>query len=268
VPSRDEAAVTSTCPAGARVSDGVALLEVGDGRRRNALDSAGWDALRRTVTGLPDDVVAVVVRGVGGTFCAGSDLREWDGAAPAVVDASFAAMEAALRAVEAVPVPTLAVVTGAATGAGCLLALACDTQLVARSAVVGMPVARLGILLSPAFATRLTLRVGPTRAKELLFTGRILGADEAAATGLVGRVVDDTALEAELDSLLELWRAQPTASLRAAKRAVDAGVAPLTEAARAVPPGPSSDRTEMAGRVREFLTRGRGGHTPRSTRGA
>ena len=260
--------MTSTCPAVVRVADGVAVLGVGDGRRRNALDTTGWDALRHSVVGLPDEVAAVVVRGVGTTFCAGSDLREWDGAGPAQVDASFAAMEGALRAVEAVPVPTLAVVAGAATGAGCLLALACDTQLVARSAVIGMPVARLGILLSPAFATRLSLRVGPARAKELLYTGRILGAAEAADIGLVGRVVDDAALEAELATVLDVWRAQPTASLRAAKRAVDAGLAPLTEAARVAPPGPSSDRAEMTRRVRAFLAGGRTRHAPRDAPGA
>ncbi len=92
------------------VAGSVATVVVGDGRRRNALDTAGWDALRHSVAGLPNELQAVVVHGAGATFCAGSDLREWDGAEPAVVDASFAAMEAALRAVEAVPVPTLAVV--------------------------------------------------------------------------------------------------------------------------------------------------------------
>lgn len=156
--------MTAPQPVGVSVSGGVATVVVGDGQRRNALDTEGWQTLRRTVTALPDDLRAVVLRGHGHTFCSGSDLREWDGADGERVDASFAAMEAALQAVESVPVPTLAVVEGAATGAGCLLALACDTQLVTRSARVGMPVARLGILLSPAFATRLTLRVGPARA--------------------------------------------------------------------------------------------------------
>ncbi len=250
--------MTSTCPSPVRVVDGTAVLEVGNGLRRNALDTAGWVALRTTAEQLAcHDLQALVVRGCGGTFCAGSDLRKWDGADGATVDAGFAAMEAALRAVEAVPVPTLAVVEGSATGAGCLLALACDTQLVARSARVGMPVARLGILLSPAFATRLSLRVGPTQAKELLYGGRILAAAEAAATGLVGRVVDDAVLEAELAALLERWRAQPASALRAAKVAVDTGLAPIIAAAGQVPPGPSSDRAEMARRVRDFLAGGR-----------
>jgi len=155
------------------------------------------------------------------------------------------------------------VVEGAAMGAGCLLALACDTQLVARSALVGMPVVRLGILLSPAFATRLSLRVGPARAKELLYTGRVLGADEAAAVGLVGRVVDDGSLESELATVLDAWRAQPVTALRAAKRAVDTGLAPLTAAAQKAPVGPSSDRHEMTRRARDFLAGGRTRCAPR-----
>lgn len=90
----------------------------------------------------------------------------------------------------------------------------------------------------------------------------MLDADEVAAVGLIGRVVDDAALDGELATLLERWRSQPTAALRAAKTAVDTGMAPLTTAARAAPTGPASDRGEMTRRVRDFLT---GGHT-RQTR--
>ena len=234
---------------------GVAVVRVGDGTRRNALTTHGWNTLHEAAKRLSAraDLLAVVVRGRGHTFCAGSDLNEWDGADGATVDASFAAMEAALQAVEAIPAPTLAVVQGAATGAGCQLALACDTQLLARTAVVGMPVARLGILLSPAFTTRLTLRVGPARTKELLYSGRVLGADEAAGIGLFSRVVDDAKLEDEVDALLTSWRSQPGSALRAAKAAVDKGLEPLNHAARHRPPAPSSDRAEMPPRIRRFL---------------
>lgn len=234
---------------------GVVVVRVGDGTRRNALTTDGWNTLHEEATRLAarSDLLAVVFRGRGHTFCAGSDLTEWDGAEGSVVDSSFAAMEAALQAVEAIPVPTLAVVEGAATGAGCQLALACDLQLLARTARTGMPVARLGILLSPAFATRLTLRVGPARTKELLYGGRVLSADEAAAIGLIGWVVDDAELEDEVDSLLRSWRSQPGSALRAAKAAVDKGLEPLTHAARQAPPAPSSDRIEMPQRIRRFL---------------
>ena len=248
--------VARTGPGQVSVVDGVATVVVGDGSRRNAMDTAGWQALGAAAAALPGDLRAVVLRGHGATFCAGADLREWDGADDAAVDASFAAVEAALRAIEAVEVPTLAVVEGTATGGGCLLALACDVQLVAASTRIGMPVARLGILVSPAFATRLCLRVGPARAKEMLYTGRLLDAEQAERTGLVTTVVDDAVLDAELERLLARWRAQPASALRAAKAAVDTGLAPLTAVANAAPTGPASDRAEMTRRVRDFLSGG------------
>jgi len=251
--------VTIACERGVALAlrGPVAVLTVGTGARRNAMGIADWHCLQTAARGLAErsTVRAVVLRGHGDVFCAGSDLREWDGACAEQVDASFAQMEAALVAVEGIGVPTVAVVQGAATGAGCQLALACDVQLVARSARIGMPVAQLGILLSAAFATRLTVRVGPARAKELLYSGRLLSAEDAAAVGLVTRVVDDGDLETELHALLDVWRAQPTAALRAAKAAVNAGLTPLTEAAGRVPDSPSADRLELARRVRAFLHR-------------
>ena len=90
----------------------------------------------------------------------------------------------------------------------------------------GVPASRLEILLSPAFALRLSLRIGPARAKDLLYTGRTLTADGALGIGLVDRVLDDTVGDAELATALEVWRGQPTVALHAARRAVDNSLAP------------------------------------------
>jgi enoyl-CoA hydratase/carnithine racemase len=249
--------MTTTCEPGVTVQlrGTTAVLTVGTGARRNALSGADWHRLRTVSGTLGETVHAVVIQGHGDMFSSGSDMRQWQHATGPEVDAGFARMEAALRAVEAIPVPTVAVVRGAATGAGCQLALACDVQLVARSARIGMPVAQLGILLSAAFATRLSVRVGPARAKELLFSGRLVGAEEAAGIGLISRVVDDQDMTAELDTLLKTWTAQPASALRAAKAAVNAGIAPITEAARRTPATPSSDPAELPHRVRSFLRR-------------
>jgi enoyl-CoA hydratase/carnithine racemase len=249
--------MTTACEHGVTVAvrGTTAVITVGTGARRNAMSIADWRRLEAMVGTLEPTVRAVVVRGYGDMFCSGSDMREWQHASAEQVDASFAQMEAALQAVEAIPVPTVAVVAGAATGAGCQLALACDVQLVARSARVGMPVAQLGILLSAAFATRLSVRVGPARAKELLYSGRLLHAEDAAAMGLISRAVQDTELETELESLLATWRAQPVSALRAAKAAVNTGVAPVVEAARQAPGSPSSDPDELPRRVQTFLHR-------------
>ena len=90
-------------------------------------------------------------------------------------------LEKALQAIEDLPVPTVAVVEGVATGAGCQLALACDLQLMNGSARIGMPIARLGLLVPATFANRMSLRIGPSRTKDLLYGGRLLTAEQAGA---------------------------------------------------------------------------------------
>lgn len=205
------------------VEAGVAHIVLGDGTRRNALDSEGWTALERACAQVAPrpDVHAVVVRGAGRSFCAGSDLREWQRSDAGQVDASFVAMESALAALEHVPVPTLAVVEGPAAGAGCQLALACDLRLLASTATIGMPIVRLGILCSPAFAFRLSRLVGAARAKDMLFGGRMLSATQAAAYGLATDVVADADLDGVVDRYLRTWAEQPRSGLVAAKAATE-----------------------------------------------
>lgn len=235
----------------------VATLSIGSGQRFNALGRQDWRELHRaavSVAGL-DSLRAVVIRGRGGVFCSGSDLREWDGASADSVTESFAELEAALQAIEDLPVPTVAVVEAVATGAGCQLALACDLQLMDRSARIGMPIARLGILAGASFANRLSLRIGPSRSKDLLYGGRLLTAEQAGEMGLITTVVDDA--DAALDALLAGWDPLSAASLRASKAAVDLGLRPVTEPARQAPAGPASDPQEFAWRVDSFLNRKR-----------
>lgn len=201
----------------------VAYLTVGTGRRRNALSAQGWRAIARACRQLDaeDDLRLLLVRGAGGTFCAGSDMRAWQEAAYDDVADSFAAMEEACAALEQLRVPVVAAVEGVAAGAGCQLALACDLQLLAGSARIGMPIARLGILVSRAFAARLVTLAGPAVARDLLYTGRLLTAEQALATGLATRVAADDQLEAEVRALVEQVVAQPVAATRAAKEAVN-----------------------------------------------
>lgn len=206
---------------GMLVQDGVAHILLGDGTRRNALDSAGWAAVRVAcvqVAARPD-VHVVVVRGAGRSFCAGSDLREWQRSDADQVDASFAAMESALTALEQVRVPTLAVVEGPAAGAGCQLALACDLRILASTATIGMPIVRLGVLCSPAFAFRLSTLVGVARTKDMLFSGHMLSATQAAAYGLATEVVADADLDGVVERYLRKLAEQPRSGLMAAKAA-------------------------------------------------
>jgi enoyl-CoA hydratase len=202
----------------------VAELVVGDGAKRNALTSSGWESLERHIRVCAEDsgIRAIVIRGHSDTFCAGSDIGEWFDADPGFVEESFARMEAAFTAVERCPVPVVAAIRGFAAGAGCQLALACDMRFMADSARIGMPIVRLGILTSPAFAARMIRLAGPALAGELLYTGRLLDAPEAARAGLVNRVLSDVELDAAVDRTLAAIGAQPTVAVRAAKRSIRA----------------------------------------------
>jgi enoyl-CoA hydratase/carnithine racemase len=239
------------------LSDSVATLTIGTGQRFNALGLREWEALERAATSLAEreTLRAVVIRGRGGVFCSGSDLREWEGASPEEVSASFAGMEAALQAIEDLPVPTVAAVEGFATGAGCQLALACDLQLMNHSAKIGMPIARLGLLVPATFANRMSLRIGPGRTKDLLYGGRLLTAQQASEIGLITTVVADDDIDAALGELLTRWDGLSAASLRASKMAVDLGLSPVAQPARHAPQGPASDPQEFSWRVNSFLHR-------------
>jgi enoyl-CoA hydratase/carnithine racemase len=232
----------------------IAELTVGDGRKRNALTVAAWEELERRVreVGAADDVRVVVVRGRGGTFCAGSDINEWAGATPEFVEESFARMESAFRAIEQCPVPVVAEIHGDAAGAGCQLALACDLRFMAASARIGMPIARLGILASPAFAARLITAAGPAVAGELLYTGGLLDAPDAVASGLANRAFPDSDTTTRVEEIVASIAAQPTAAVRAAKRAVGVALAPIRETA-ARNDSPAVSYSDFDAAVRKFL---------------
>lgn len=169
-------------------------------------------------------VRALVIRGAGGTFCAGGDFSGFralmaepvptGGIDPIVAfNRGFGAL---LERIHASPIATIAVVEGAAMGGGCGLAAACDFVLAAGNAQFGMPEVTLG--LPPAqIAPFIAARLGHGAALRLLLTGRRIAAVQALACGLADEVLDGTALDERLTALLtELGRAEP-AALRAAK---------------------------------------------------
>ncbi|XVQ10464.1 enoyl-CoA hydratase/isomerase family protein [Spirillospora sp. CA-255316] len=217
-----------------RTEGPIAEITIGGGARRNALSSAGWSQVEDRINELrdSDSIRAIVIRGRGGTFCAGSDMTEWLEAGPEAVENSFARMESAFRAVEECPVPVLAEIHGVAAGAGCQLALACDLRFMADSARIGMPIARLGIMASPSFAARMIAAAGPSTARELLYTGHLLDAEAAVAAGLADRHLPGPELPTFTERTLARIAEQPPAAVRAAKHAVSAALAPIREATR------------------------------------
>jgi enoyl-CoA hydratase len=216
-----------------RGDDGVATLRLDNGKV-NALSVALLQQLRDAVDDLTDDPPgAVVVTGGDRVFAAGAEITEFladAGERPAQVadrnslTAQGHAFFSTLNAVAAIPRATIAAISGYALGGGCELALACDFRLAADTARLGQPEILLGIIPGGGGTQRLTRLVGPARAKDLVFTGRQVKADEALAMGLVDEVVPADELAPRAHDLAARLAAGPVLAHALAKRAIDEGL--------------------------------------------
>ncbi|MGQ0805218.1 MAG: enoyl-CoA hydratase/isomerase family protein [Actinomycetota bacterium] len=206
-----------------RRDDGVAIVRL-DNPPVNALSRAVLGKLASAARELSDDdsVKAAVVTGEGKAFAAGADISEFgDGERAREIGAAF---RAAFDGIAAIPRPVLAAVHGVALGGGMELALACDLRIAADSARLGQPEILLGIIPGAGATQRLPRLVGPARAKELIWSGRQVKAEEARAIGFVDRVVPaDELLDAALAWAGELATGAVVA-MGMAKRAIDAGL--------------------------------------------
>ena len=204
-----------------RRADNVALVLL-DRPKANALSGAVLEQLYGVATDLHEDPPgAVVLWGGRRIFAAGADIVELGQGGAEAVGASFAR---ALGALAGVPRATIAAVNGYALGGGLELALACDFRVCAEDSRFGLPEALLGVMPGGGGTQRLPRLVGPSRAKELIFTGRQVRAEEAQSIGLVNRVVaPDDVLEVALNWAAEL-AAGPLVAHGLAKSAVDRGL--------------------------------------------
>ncbi len=202
------------------VRDGVATLTLNRPESRNALNLAMCDALMSAAQGL-DAVRLVFVRGRGPVFCAGADLKERQGMNEAQVRERRMKAFAAYAVLEALPMPTIAVVEGAAVGSGCEIAAACDFIVATPQASFRIPEAIRGTV---GATQRLPRILGKRLAKDLMFTGRLLSVDEAERHGLVARLVPADRLDAVLAEIAQTVCAAPASTLALAKRAIDRGV--------------------------------------------
>lgn len=179
----------------------VATITLDNPAKRNALTYDGYGALGDAVAALDadDEVRCILVRGAAGHFCSGSDVGDF-GATRIGVDQARRYGEftvAMLRRLRETRHPTLAVIEGFCLGGGLEIAAMCDVRIAARSARFGIPANRIGVTLDYAELSDLMAVVGPAILAEIVLEGRIFDAGEAAAKGLVSRVVDDAALESE-----------------------------------------------------------------------
>jgi enoyl-CoA hydratase/carnithine racemase len=192
----------------------------------NALDAELVDTLHAVATEAAgrDDVRAVVLRGAGRNFAAGADIKEMRALDYEAMAVRAGALQAAFNAVAGVPKPVVAAITGYALGGGCELALCADVRFAAEDAVLGQPEILLGLIPGAGGTQRLPRLIGPSRAKDLLFTGRQVPAAEALAIGLVDRVVPADRVRAEAHAWAARLARGPALALRAAKQAVDTGL--------------------------------------------
>ena len=190
---------------------------------RNAVSTGMLEELRGALAeaAADPDARVVVLAGEGSDFCAGADIAELDEAAGGPGGLQYGrTFEAALTAIAEHPLPVIARIQGAALGAGCQIVVACDLAVASEDARIGIPSARLGIVINFENVQRLVLAVGPKRAAEILFSGRALSGTEAAGWGLVNEAVPPTSLDERTGELAEtIARAAPL-SVRGSKRGI------------------------------------------------
>jgi enoyl-CoA hydratase/carnithine racemase len=203
--------------------DGVVLVRL-NRPPLNPLSQAMLAELARVAGDLGSDpgVTAVVVAGSERALAAGADIEELG--RPEVALRIGAGFRAAFDALGAIPRPVIAAIRGFALGGGLELALACDLRVAGDSARLGQPEILLGIIPGAGGTQRLPRLVGPARAKEMVWSGRQLRADEALAIGLVDRVEPADDVEASALEWAASFASGAVVAMGLAKRAIDAGL--------------------------------------------
>ena len=183
----------------------IAVLEFCQPDKRNAVTMRMWEELPRVLDRVAGDpgIRVLLVRGSGlSAFCAGADISEFEVmyGTPESTDSYIKAVRHAQFQLRHLPQPTVAWVYGDCVGSGCGLALACDLRFAAADARFGIPPAKLGLAYSVGDTAQLVEKVGPARAKDLLFSARLIDTAEALAIGLVDRSIATDQLAAEVMS--------------------------------------------------------------------
>jgi enoyl-CoA hydratase/carnithine racemase len=207
------------------VADGVGTIRI-DRPKMNALNEQVQEEIRAAAqeASRRDDVRAVVVYGGERVFAAGADIKEMAEMSYPDMVVRSGGLQSSFTAVAKIPKPVVAAVTGYALGGGCELALCADIRVAGESATLGQPEILLGIIPGAGGTQRLSRLVGPAKAKDLIFSGRFVKADEALRIGLVDRVVADDRVYEEAVSWAGQFAGAASLALRAAKESVDRGL--------------------------------------------
>jgi enoyl-CoA hydratase/carnithine racemase len=205
---------------------GVGLVRINRPDARNALN---MEVRRRIVDALNEmtenaDIRAIMLTNNAKSFAAGADIKEMADAGYAEMAVNTQRLQNAFTAIAQLPQPVIAAITGYALGGGLELALCADFRILGESAKVGQPEIQLGVIPGGGGTQRLPRLIGPSRAKDLIFTGRFVGAQEALAMGLADRVVPDADVLTAAREMASRFVSGPALALRAAKQAIDQGL--------------------------------------------
>ena len=207
------------------VEDGIGTIRI-DRPPMNALSVQVQEGLRAAAheAGERSDVAAVVLYGGEKVFAAGADIKEMAAMSYADMVGRSGALQSSFTAVARIPKPVVAAVTGYALGGGCELALCADFRVCGDNAKLGQPEILLGVVPGAGGTQRLPRLIGSARAKDLIFSGRHVGAEEALRIGLVDAVVPADEVYAAARAMAARYVGGPALALRAAKEAIDLGL--------------------------------------------
>lgn len=210
------------------IADGIATLVLNRPDSMNSLNNALKRELGEALDQLESGGAArvLVITGAGEkAFCAGADIKERSGTDPTPPEfiAAQRRTHALFSRIEALPLPVIAALNGAALGGGFEIALCCDMRIAADHARLGLPEVNLGVIPAGGGTQRLSRLLGPARAKRLIMTAATLNAPEALAQGLIDEVVPRAELAGHVAALAANLAAKPPLALRFAKMAIDRG---------------------------------------------
>ena len=207
------------------ISEGVLQLRLNRPERMNAL---GYEMSERLLASMKRVIAAkarvLLVRGTGRGFCAGADLKERRDMDTQKRAAHNAAINAFIEALSTAPMPTIAVINGAALGGGCEIALACDLRVAAEDAQIGLTETRIGVMPGAGGTQRLPRAIGITLALEMMMTGEPVTGARAAQIGLVNAAVPLAVLDEKARGLAALLASRSPSGLRELKRVVYEGM--------------------------------------------
>lgn len=206
--------------------EGFVIFTMNRPEAMNALNSETLEELRELVKWVEDDkeVSGIIITGTGKAFVAGADIKQMKDYKAEEGRKCAALAQEIFNRLENIEKPVIAAVNGYALGGGCELCLSCDIRIASKNAVFGQPEVNLGIIPCFGGTQRLSRLIGVGRAKEMIYTGRNVDANEAYSFGLVNKVVDGDNLISEAKNMMGIIIAKAPLAIKYSKIAINNGI--------------------------------------------